>query len=319
MERGNTMRAWAIEAYGGPEQLKLMELPVPQLRTDDDVLMRMHGAEVGDWDALVREGGWPMERPFPLVLGLAGSGSVETVGPGVTQFKRGDVVFAYSYPLYDNGAWAEYMLVPSDYVAHAPQTLDPVRAGGVPVVGLTAHETLNDILEVVDGDAVLITPAAGGVGHLAVQIATELGGRVVATASPHNHGFVRSLGARWLIDYRTQDVVVEVRKLFPEGVDKILSGLTRSEAANQAARTLRKGGRMVDLPGKVTEVPKGVEVIGDYVVEGDGLRLQLLAAMIDAGRLKVEVQQVFPFDIAPQALAKVLEGHVRGKIVIGIG
>jgi NADPH:quinone reductase-like Zn-dependent oxidoreductase len=313
-----TMRAWAIEAYGGPEQLKLMTLPVPEPR-DDEMLIRMRGAEVGDWDALVREGEWPMERPFPLVLGLAGSGTVVAVGSSSTDFKPGDDVYAYSYPLHDNGAWAEYMLVPARYAAPAPATLDLVRAGAVPIVGLTAHETLNDILEVGEGDEVLIAPGAGGVGHLAVQLAAGLGGRVAATASADNHAFLRSLGARWAIEYRTLDWAAEVRKVFPEGVDKVLSGLPRSEDAQRATRILRRGGRMVDLPGKVRKTVPHVEVISDYVVNGDGVRLKLLAAMIDAGQLKIEVQKVFAFDDAPKALETVLRGHVRGKVVIEIG
>jgi NADPH:quinone reductase-like Zn-dependent oxidoreductase len=313
-----TMRAWAIEAYGGPEQLKLMTLPVPEPR-DDEMLIRMRGAEVGDWDALVREGEWPMERPFPLVLGLAGSGTVEAVGSSSTDFKPGDEVYAYSYPLHDNGAWAEYMLVPARYAARAPATLDLVHAGAVPIVGLTAHETLNDILKVGEGDAVLIAPGAGGVGHLAVQIAAGLGARVAATASAGNHAFLRSLGARWAIEYRTLDWAAEVRRVFPDGVDKALSGLPRTEDAQRAARLLRRGGRMVDLPGKMKKTVPHVEVITDYVVKGDGMRLKLLAAAIDAGRLKIEVQKVFAFEDAPKALETVLRGHVRGKVVIEIG
>ena len=114
--RKATMRAWAINAYGGPERMQIMELPVPE-PGPDDVLIRMAGAEVGDWDILVRDGSWPMGRPFPLVLGLAGSGTVAALGDKVTGFDEDDPVYAYSYPLYDNGAWAEYMLVPSSYAA----------------------------------------------------------------------------------------------------------------------------------------------------------------------------------------------------------
>ena len=193
--RKATMRTWAINAYGGPERMQLMELPVPE-PGPGDMLIRMAGAEVGDWDILVRDGSWPMGRPFPLVLGLAGSGTVTALGRGATGFDEDHPVYAYSYPLYNNGAWAEFMLVPTSYAARAPAALDLTRAGGVPIVGLTAHETLTDILEVHRGDVVLITAAAGGVGHLAVQIASSLGGRVVGTASRRNAEFVRGLGGR---------------------------------------------------------------------------------------------------------------------------
>src|SRR5512142_3386521 len=136
-----TMRAWAIDGYGGPERMRFRKLPVPE-PGPRDVLIRMSGAEVGDWDILVREGEWPMGRPFPLVLGLAGAGTVAAVGRDVAGFIEGDPVYAYSYPLYHNGAWAQTMLVPESYIARAPESLGLTRAGGAPIVGLTAHETL---------------------------------------------------------------------------------------------------------------------------------------------------------------------------------
>jgi NADPH:quinone reductase-like Zn-dependent oxidoreductase len=310
------MRAWAIEAYGGPEQLRLMELPVPEPEAQE-VLIRMVGAEVGDWDVLVREGAWPMGRPFPLVLGLAGAGRVAAVGREVTGFAEGDPVYTYSYPLYHNGAWADYMLVPSSYLARAPTSLDLTRAGGVPIVGLTAHETLTSILEVQEGDVVLITAAAGGVGHLAVQIASRLGARVVATASRRNHDFVRGLGAETVIDYTAEDVLAAIRSRYPDGVDKALNGVD-GETADLVVRALRDGGRMVDLTGSVSVERPGVRVDAKYIVRADARRLALLARMIDEGRLKLEVQDVIPFERAPQALEVVEAKHVRGKVVLKI-
>ena len=291
-----TMRAWAIDGYGGPERMRLRTLPVPE-PGPRDVLIRMSGAEVGDWDILVREGEWPMGRPFPLVLGLAGAGTVAAIGGEVAGFAKGDTVYAYSYPLYHNGAWAENMLVPASYVAHAPASLDLTRAGGVPIVGLTAHETLTDILAVQRSDVVLITAAAGGVGHLAVQIATRIGARVVATASRRNHDFVRALGAEAVIDYTAEDIVAAVRARYPGGVDKVLNGVS-GEAANQVVRTLRQGGRMVDLTGSVSKVPSGVCVDREYVVRADGNRLAQVARRIDDERLTVEVQDLIPFECA---------------------
>lgn len=155
------MRGWAIGAYG--EEMVLMDdLPVPT-PGPHDILIQMRSAEVGDWDELVRTGGWDMARPFPLILGLAGAGMIAAVGAAVTDFSENQLVYAYSYPLYDNGAWGEYMLVPEHYVAPAPASLTPVEAGGVPIVGLTAHETLIDVLGVTGDDVVLINAAAGDV------------------------------------------------------------------------------------------------------------------------------------------------------------
>jgi len=310
------MRAWAIDGYGGPERMTLRKLPVPE-PGPRDVLVRMSGAEVGDWDLLVREGEWPMGRPFPLVLGLAGAGTVAALGSEVAGFAEGDRVYAYSYPLYHNGAWAEAMLVPESYVARAPASLDLAQAGGVPIVGLTAFETLKDVLAVQRGDLVLITAAAGGVGHLAVQIATRLGARVVATASRRNHDFVRALGAETVIDYTAEDVVAAIRRRYPDGVDKALNGVA-GEEANRIVGALRPGGRMVDLTGSVAVVSPGVRVDREYVVRADGHRLAELARMIDDGRLTVKVQDVIPFEHAPDALEVVQSKHVRGKIVLQI-
>ena len=273
---GRTMRAWAIDAYGGPERMQLMQLPVPEVGPGD-VRIRMYAAEVGDWDILVRQGEWPMERPFPLVLGLAGAGLVEAVGEEVKGFAEGDPVYTYSYPLYDNGAWAEYMLVPVSYVARAPTSIDLTRAGAVPIAGLTAHETLTNLLDVQPGEVVLITAAAGGVGHLAVQIASRIGGIVVGTASRRNHDFVLALGARTVIDYTTEDVVETIRAEYPEGVAKALNGVG-GDAANQAVLALREGGHMVDLTGSVSVVRPDVRVDTDYVVRADWQRLAPLPA-----------------------------------------
>src|SRR5712671_442252 len=308
------MRAWAIRAYGEPMQE--LELPVPRPKARD-LLIHMQGTEVGDWDELVRTGEWPMERPFPLVLGLAGAGTVAAAGNDARPFAEGDLVYAYSYPLYDNGAWAEYMVVPHSYAAFSPQILSPVHAGAVPIAGLTAHETLNKVLQVKNGETVLITAAAGGVGHLAVQIAAGLGAHVVATASRRNHDFLRQLGARTLIDYTSEDVVAAVRAKWPGGVDKVLNGVTGA-AARQALLALRKGGRMVDLPGELTDVPPDIEVISDYVVRADGDRLGRLATMMDYGELKIHVDAVYSFDAAPKALARVLEKHVRGTLALAL-
>jgi NADPH:quinone reductase-like Zn-dependent oxidoreductase len=258
-----------------------------------------------------------MERPFPLILGLAGAGIVVAAGIDVRNFAEGDRAFAYSYPLYDNGAWAEHMLVPVSYAAAPPAGLDLAQAGAVPIVGLTAHETLLDVLKVQRGEIVLITAASGGVGHLAVQIAVHLGARVAATASRINCAFVSALGAETVIDYTSEDVVKAIRHRYPDGVDKALNGVS-GEAANQLPWALREGGHMVDLPGSISATRPGVQVDSDYVVHGDGARLALIASMIDDGLLVPEIQEMIPFERAPQALDTVLTKHVRGTIGLQI-
>ncbi len=304
------MRAWAIGAYGEP--VRLINLPVPK-PGPHDVLIRIHSAELGPWDERIRKGEWPMQRPFPLVLGLAGAGMVAAVGADVTSFAVDDPVYAYSYPLYDNGAWAEYMLVPVSYVSRAPASLELSRAGAVPIAGLTAHETVIDMLKVHAGDIMLITNAAGGVGHLALQIAAGLGANVVATASPRNHEFVRALGAVTVFDDLSMEVVKMIRARYRQGVNKALNCVS-SESAGVMALALAEGGHMIDLTGSVSVSRPGVRIDSDYVARGDGARLERVAQMIDAGRVGVVFQAVLPFERAPEALALALDKHVRGKI-----
>jgi NADPH:quinone reductase-like Zn-dependent oxidoreductase len=281
-----------------------------------DVLIRMHGAEVGDWDELVRMGVWPMHRPFPLVLGLAGAGRVSAKGRDVDHFKKHDAVFTYGYPLHDNGAWADYMLVPEPYVAIAPVSLTLPQAGAVPIVGLTAHETIHDLLAVKKGDVVLVTASSGGVGHLAVQMAERLGAHVVATAGTDHVDFVRKLGAELVIDYMKEDVVKAILARYPRGIPKALNGVP-GEAANIYVEVMAQGGHLVDLPGEITASKPGVRVETGYVVQADGPRLARVASLIDGG-LHVEFSESFDFEHAPQALLRVLEKHVRGKLELRI-
>jgi NADPH:quinone reductase-like Zn-dependent oxidoreductase len=310
-----TMRGWAITAYGEP--MVLMDLPIPT-PGPRDILIKMLGAEVGDWDELVRTGEWDMQRPFPLVLGLAGAGTIAAVGTDVKAFAETELVYAYSYPLADNGAWAEYMLVPEHYVARVPTSIPPVEAGGAPIVGLTAHETLIDVLDVNEDDVVLITAAAGGVGHLAVQLASNLGALVAATASRRNHDFVANLGAETVIDYTaTDDIAKAIRARYPDGVDKVLNGVS-GEEANAYVWALKDGGKMVDLPGAVSVQRPGVDIISDYVVRGDGARLAKLTRLFDDGVLHLAIHEIVPFTDAQRALDMVLAGHVRGKVVLKI-
>ncbi|MFN8657156.1 MAG: NADP-dependent oxidoreductase [Candidatus Obscuribacterales bacterium] len=312
----NVMLGWAIEEFGGPEKMRITQLPMPQ-PGPGDVLIRMRGAEIGNWDALIREGGWDLDRPFPLVLGLGGSGVVVATGEDVDDVYVGDSVYTYCYPLYENGAWAEYMLVPSMYVAQAPASLDLIHSGAIPIVALTAHETLHDILAVHKGEVVLITAGAGGVGHLAVQMAKMLGAHVIATASTRNVEFVQNLGAEVVIDYTKEDVAALLKSKFPQGVDKALNGVA-GDTANQILHTVRPGGRMVDMTDSVTESRADVDLNKNYIVKADAARLTTIATLIDEGGLQVVVQAVCPFEEAPKALELAVAGHVRGKLVLNI-
>jgi NADPH:quinone reductase-like Zn-dependent oxidoreductase len=209
------------------------------------------------------------------------------------------------------------MLVPFRRVALAPTSLDLTHAGAIPIVGLTAQETLVDILEVERHDIVLITAAAGGIGHLAVQIAARRGAQVIAIARQQHHEFLRDLGAAIVIDYTKEDFVKATRKRFPDGVDKALNGV-EGQTANDVVRTMRSVGHVVDLTGSATEKLPDGRVDTDYVVRPDRVRLAAVADMFDRGELKLEIANVVPFANAPSGLGEVMTKHVRGVVVLHV-
>ncbi len=308
------MRAFGVHAYGG-EQV-FFELPVPD-PGPGEVLVKVAGAGVGSWEAMIASGEFPLLRPFPLALGLDFSGTVAAVGEGVLGISKGDPVYAYNYPLANNGAFAEYVMVPASYLAPPPVSMGLVEAAAVPCAAVTAHKAVTELLEVREGEVVLVTGGSGGVGHLAVQIAHDLGARVVATASRAKHDFLRGLGAETTIDYRDNggDVAKSVRKLYPGGVDKALCNVYGA-TVQWCVQSLRDGGKTVDLTGTELVAPARVDHVRDFVAVADAERLGIITRMIDEGRLHVEIQQVYPFAAASSAVEEAAAGHVRGKLVL---
>ena len=191
------MKAIAIQRYGGPEVLELMDLPEPRLGPDV-VLVRVRYAGVNPADWKIREGfidDW-FESHFPMVMGCDLSGVVERTGLGVTEFAPGDEVVGYVRADHmQRGTYGELVAAPVRTLAHKPRALDWRAAAGLPAAGLTAYQALRRHLRIGPGEVLLVHAAAGGVGSLAVQIGRALGARVIGTASERNHAFLRSLGA----------------------------------------------------------------------------------------------------------------------------
>ena len=206
------MRAAAIDRFGGPEVLTIHSLPVP--RPDpDEVLIAVHTAGMGSWDADMRGGWWPEGRPkFPVVLGTDGTGKVAAVGSRVRRLQVRDKVYAYSFNNPKGGFYAEYVAVPTANVAPVPETLDLRRAGAIATTGLTALQGIDDALRIRAGEALIIHEASGGVGTLAVQFAKARGARVLATASGQDGvKLVRRLGADMAIDGHRESLPAAAR------------------------------------------------------------------------------------------------------------
>ena len=314
-----TMRAAAIERFGGPEVLTVLEVPVPELEPGE-VLIELNTAGVGGWDADMREGWWPNGHPkLPLILGTDGSGTIAAVGSRVRRFHRGEAVYAYSFANPKGGFYAEYTAVSADKVAPVPEALNMREAGAIPATGLTALQGIDDALGVKKGETILILGGSGGVGTPAVQFAKLRGARVLATGSGSDAAaLVRKLGADEAIDGRQEDLCAAVRRLAPEGVDGVLV-LGGSEALAQCTDVVRSGGRIA-YPNGVEPAPakhRGVRVIPYDAVAG-AREFARLDRAVTAAKLRVVIAAEYRLEEAAKAHQRLAEGHVLGKIVLRI-
>ncbi|MFB7376205.1 NADP-dependent oxidoreductase [Kitasatospora purpeofusca] len=304
------MKAIAIHRYGGPEVVEYTDLPDPKVGPDS-VLVQVRAAGVNPVDWKVRDGRLDglLDAHFPLVMGWDAAGVVRAVGGGVTEFAPGDEVYGYvRKDTVEHGTYAELVAAPVRTLARKPAALDWAQAGGLPLAGLTALQSLRAV-GAGPGDTVLVHAAAGGVGHLAVQIARALGARVIGTAGERNHDYLRELGAE-PVRYG-EGLAERVGALAPEGVDAAVD-LVGGDAVEVSA------GLVAD-PARIASVADfGVKALGGrYVwVRPDAAGLAELAALADEGRLTVTVASTFPLAQAASAQALSAEGRTRGKIVL---
>jgi NADPH:quinone reductase-like Zn-dependent oxidoreductase len=306
-----TMRAIRQEVLGGPEVLQEVEVerPAPGF---SQILVKVHAAGVNPTDWGHRAFGIFLGPP-PFTLGWDVSGTVVETGFGVTIFKPGDKVFGMlPYP-FGVGSHAEYVVGPARAFASKPANVDHVAAGALPLAGLTAWQALNDTAALRAGQRVLIHAAAGGVGHLAVQIAKSLGAHVIGTASPAHHAMLRDLGADELIDYTTTDLTAI------EPVDVVLDPVSGDYSARSLS-VLLPGGTLVSLLPFGEEIPAEAGRCGVraelMLVEADHQGMTSLAALVTAGKLRPVIAATFPLADAAKAHELGESRHVAGKLVL---
>ncbi|WP_369275152.1 NADP-dependent oxidoreductase [Streptomyces sp. R11] len=315
MSNVNTMRAISQDVLGGPEVLKEVEVQRPTPRPNE-VLVRVRAAGLNPTDWKHRDNGGFLGEP-PFVLGWDVSGVVEAVGIGVVRFRPGDEVFGMlSYP-FGHGSHAEYVTAPARVFAHKPVSVDHIQAGALPLVSLTAWQALVEYADVQPGQRVLIHAAAGGVGHVAVQIAKARGAYVIGTASAGKHEFLRGLGADELIDYRETDFA-EVAK----DVDVVLDTLG-GETSVRSLSVLRPGGVVVSiLPVGSDDFYEEAERLGvralRMLVDSDRADLRAIADLVDKGQLRAEIAGTFPLADAAEAHALGDTGRTTGKLVLTV-
>lgn len=309
------MRAISQEVLGGPEVLSVVERPLPALGPSD-VLVRVHAAGVNPTDWLHRNTGLYLGRP-PFVVGWDVSGVVEAIGVGVTILEPGDEVFGMlDYPR-GAGGYAEYAAAPARNLVRKPEGLDHVHAAALPVVALTAWQALVDTARIQPGQRVLIHAAAGGVGHVAVQIAKARGAYVIGTASAGKHEFVRGLGADEVIDYTTTDFAETVRD-----VDVVFDAVG-GDYGLRSLRTMRPGGTLVAIVFSNREqvVAQAKEYgvrVKHLTVEADQAGMAAVAELVEQGRLRVHVDAVLPLEQAGEAQRRGETGRTTGKLVLSV-
>jgi NADPH:quinone reductase-like Zn-dependent oxidoreductase len=311
------MRAIAVNRWGGREALELVDVEPPPV-APDGVLIRVKAASLNPVDYKVREGALAGAFPFhfPVILGWDAAGVVEKVGPAVTWFRPGDAVYGYCrrHEL-EYGTYAEFTTVPEGFLAHMPEGLSFEEAAALPLAALVAHQSL-ELLGLRGGEQLFLTGGAGGVGHIAIQLALARGARVIATASPANHDFLRELGAEPL-DYHDENVPKFVRELTDGGGADAAFDLFGGDGQEQAFASLRRGGRLVSIaspPEKREHFESG------YVfVRPSGYDLgEHITPLVHDGGLRPHIAATFPLEEAANAQEQLEAGHVRGKIVLKI-
>lgn len=331
------MRAVRIHEYGGPEVLRLEDVPLPTMRPRD-LLIEVHASSVNPVDWKIRSGSQrgAIRLQLPWVLGMDLSGVVLRVGEEVTRFRPGDEV--WSTPTHKRaGTYAELCAIDEAQVALKPTNLSHVEAASVPLVGLTAWDCLVDAARVRAGQKVLVQAGAGGVGTIAIQLAKHLGAYVAATCSARNADFVRDLGADRVVDYKAErfDEVLS-------GYDVVVESLG-GEYQKRALAVLRRGGHLASINGGLPEATEkygpnlGVAMVGLQMLGAklgsrlrrnvktsivvrrpDGDNLARLTTLFEQGAIRPVVGEIFALDRIADAHRASEAGHARGKIVVAV-
>jgi NADPH:quinone reductase-like Zn-dependent oxidoreductase len=304
-----TMNAVLIRRFGGPEVVEISQVLVPEPR-QGELLVKVEAASLNPVDFKIRGGHYPLvgENKLPYVLGRDFSGTV--VHSDVAEFPAGALV--HGLLGIERGSFAQYVVAHVDEVARVPGTLDRNTAAALPLAGLTAWQGLFDHGRLQPGQSVLIHAGAGGVGHLAVQLAKARGATVYTTVSDENTAFAASLGADVVIDY--------AKERFEERVHDVdlVYDLIGGETQERSWASLKQGGTLVCT---VAEPPQdrarahGVRALR-YTASSNGDQLREIDRLIDAGTVRPFVRRRFEFGAVAQALQSLEDGHVTGKLVL---
>jgi NADPH:quinone reductase-like Zn-dependent oxidoreductase len=306
------MRAAGISEFGGA--VGLIDLPDPRPLANDEVLMEIRAAGVGNWEEFVRTGEWDVGRSPPMALGVEAAGIITAVGDSVEDWERGDEVLTHPLPLRDQGTWAPSLIASATVLARKPASLSWEAAAALPVPALTATQVIDRALAVRPDDVVLVHGGSGVTGTLLIGLAAARGAEVIATAGPASHERLRRLGAAHVLDYHDPDWPVQARTIGGGlGVTAVANAVPNGSAV--AIGTVRDGGRLATITQDPPDEQRGIET-SSVIVEPDGRALGELAELVATGKLEVSIAATFALEEAAEALAAAIGGGAGGAVVL---
>lgn len=305
------MRAFVI-SQPGAQTIELVDVPVP-IMGDDELLVRVCAVGVGIHDSYFL----PTDGNYPYPIGIEAAGVVEEIGSAVRGRHRGDRIAFVSSMQPAGGTWAEYAVVKADaLIIPVPDDMDFVEAAAVPVAGNTVLRTLSALAEAPRGASMFIAGASGAIGTFAIQLARKRGWRIAASASAANHDYMLSLGAHRAVDYRTAHWPEDVLTWMPGGVDVALAVQPNTSAG--CLSVVKDSGSLISISGDELVSERGIHMTGiPYDVDVSDELAHLMEEIV-AEQIHVELEQVYPFDDALVALAKVRTRSARGKVVLSL-
>lgn len=318
------MKAMVLTAFGGPESFELRDVPKPVPQAGQ-VLVRVHATSINPLDYQVRRGDYPDLVPLPAITGHDVSGVVEAVGPGVTAFAPGDEVW-YTPQIFDGqGSYAEYHVAAENIIGRKPASLSHLEAASLTLVGGTVWEALTVRAALRVGESILVHGGAGGVGHVAIQVAKAIGAKVFTTVREANAEFVRGLGADVTIDYEKEDYAdVILRETGGRGVDVVFDTIGGNTLA-RSPDALAQLGRVVSIVD-IAQPQNLIQAWGKnasyhfvFTRQNRG-KLDELRTLIDRGQLRPHVGAVYSLADIPRAHARLENPNngLKGKIAIAV-